>query len=145
VIALLDVDVLVALFDPAHLHHEAAHTWLREGREAGWATCPITENGFVRVVSHPDYPGNRVTVADAVERLSRFAESHDHHFWPDSTSLRRSSRIDTRLLDGHDRIRSAYLLLLAVQNEGCLVTFDPDVPLGAVPQATADHVVALGR
>jgi toxin-antitoxin system PIN domain toxin len=145
VIGLLDVDVLVALFDPAHLHHETAHAWLQESRDAGWATCPITENGFVGAVSHPDYPGNRVTVADAVELLSRFAEAEDHHFWPDSTSLRRSSRIDARLLDGHEQIRSAYLLLLAVQNEGLLVTFDPDVPLDAVPQATAGHVVALGR
>jgi len=144
-IALLDVDVLVALFDPAHLHHEAAHAWLKSNRKSGWATCPITENGFVRVVSHPAYPGSRVTVADAVERLGRFVEADDHHFWPDSTSLRRSSRLDASRLEGHDRIRGAYLLLLAAQNEGCLVTFDAEVPLDAVPQSTPDQVVVLGR
>jgi toxin-antitoxin system PIN domain toxin len=145
VIALLDVDVLVALFDPAHLHHESAHDWFGANRGSGWATCPITENGFARVVSHPAYPGRRVTAGDALERLGTFADGDDHHFWPDSTSLRRRSRIDTRLLDGHDRVRSAYLLLLTVENVGRLATFDSEVPLGAVPQAKPDQVVVLGR
>jgi toxin-antitoxin system PIN domain toxin len=144
-IALLDVDVLVALFDPAHLHHEAAHEWFGANRGSGWATCPITENGFASVISHSAYPGRRVTVADALERLVTFADSDDHHFWPDSTSLRRRSRIDTGLLGGHDRIRSAYLLLLAVENEGRLATFDSEVPLGAVPQAKPEQVAVLGR
>lgn len=144
-IALLDVDVLVALFDRAHLHHEAAHEWLESNRHAGWATCPITENGFVGVVAHPDYPGNRVTLADALDRLGRFADAEDHHFWPDSTSLRRRSRVETSQLEGHEQVRSTYLLLLVVQNEGCLVTFDGEVPVGAVPQAEARQVVVLGR
>ena len=144
-IALLDVDVLVALFDPAHLHHEAAHQWFEANRESGWATCPITENGFARVVSHPAYPGRRVTVGDALERLGVFTDTEDYHFWPDSTSLRRRSRIDTALLEGYEHVRTAYLLLLAVENEGRLATFDAEVPLGAVPQATVDQVVVLDR
>jgi toxin-antitoxin system PIN domain toxin len=142
-ISLLDVGVLVALFDPAHLHHEVAHTWLEADRGSGWATCPMTENGFVQVVSHPDYPGNRVTVSDALDRLGRFAEADDHHFWPDSTSLRRRSRIDPALLEGHEHVQSAYLLLLAVQNEGRLVTFDAEVPVRAVSQAEAEQVILL--
>ena len=144
-IALLDVDVLLALFDPAHLHHESAHGWFGVNRSSGWATCPITENAFARVVSHPGYPGSRVTVSDALERLGAFADSDDHHFWPDSTSLRRRSRIDTSLLESHVSIRTAYLLLLAVENEGRLVTFDIDVPLGAVPQAGPEQVAVLGE
>jgi toxin-antitoxin system PIN domain toxin len=143
VIALLDVDVLVALFDPAHLHHESAHEWFGSNRRSGWATCPITENGFARVVSHPSYPGHKVTVGDALERLGTFTDSEDHHFWPDSTSLRRRSRIDTSLLEGHDRIRGAYLLLLAVENEGRLATFDDAVPLRAIPQASPEQIVIL--
>ena len=144
-IALLDVDVLVALFDPVHLHHEAAHAWLEANQAAGWATCPITENGFVRVVSHPEYPGRRVTVSDALERLGAFTDSDQHHFWPDSTSLRRRSRVDTSLLDGRDRIRGTYLLLLAVENQGRLATFDADVPLEAVVQAEPEQLIVLGR
>jgi toxin-antitoxin system PIN domain toxin len=142
-IALLDVDVLVALFDPAHLHHEVAHGWFGTHGPSGWATCPITENGFARVVSHPAYPGSRIAVADALERLSAFTESDGHHYWPDSTSLRRRSRIDTGALDGHAQIRGAYLLLLAVENEGRLATFDAEVPLRAVPQAKPDQLVVL--
>lgn len=142
-IALLDVDVLVALFDPAHVHHEVAHAWFAENRSQGWATCPVTENGFARAVSHPDYPGRRSTVADTLERLQAFTDSGDHHFWPDSTSLRRRSRLDARRLEGHDRIASAYLLLLAVQNEGRLATFDRNVPVGAVLGASAERVVVL--
>jgi len=145
VIALLDVNVLVALFDPSHLHHEAAHEWFGAHRGSGWATCPITENGLARVVSHPAYPGRRVTVAGALELLGTFADSDDHHFWPDSTSLRRRSRIDIGLLEGHDRIQGAYLLLLAVENEGRLATFDSEVPLGAIPQASPKQVVVLSR
>jgi len=144
VIALLDVDVLVALFDPAHLHHETAHEWLGDQRASGWATCPITENGFARVVSHPGYPGHRVTVQDALERLGAFADAGDHHFWPDSTSLRRRSRVDASLLEGHGSIRGAYLLLLAAENDGRLVTFDAEVPLAAVPQARPEQLVVLG-
>jgi len=144
VIALLDVGVLVALFDPAHLHHETAHSWLAGNRAQGWATCPITENGLVRVVSHPDYPGRHATVADALERLQAFTESGDHHFWPDSTSLRRTSRIETARLEGRGQLTAAYLLLLAVHHGGRLATFDPDGPVEAVLGAGPEHLVLLG-
>ena len=83
VIHLLDVNVLVALFDPSHIHHEAAHAWFGPRREEGWATCPLTENGMVRVLSNPAYPGRRTTVADAVSRLTAFAASGHRKFWPD--------------------------------------------------------------
>ena len=61
-IALLDVNVLVALFDPAHLHHEAAHVWFGRNRSRRWATCPLTENALVRVLSNPSYPGRCTTI-----------------------------------------------------------------------------------
>jgi predicted nucleic acid-binding protein len=48
--ALFDVNVLIALFDPAHVHHESAHAWWKANQSSGWATCPLTENGFVRVL-----------------------------------------------------------------------------------------------
>lgn len=144
-ISLLDIDVLVALFEPAHLHHDVAHGWLEAEGAHGWATCPITEIGFVSVVSHPDYPGNRVTVAEALDRLGAFTAGEHHHFWPDSTSLRRRSRIDAGALGGHDRVRAAYLLLLAVERGGRLVTFDAGVPAQAVPRAEPEQLAVLGR
>jgi toxin-antitoxin system PIN domain toxin len=145
VIALLDVDVLVALFDPEHLHHERAHAWFAENRSSGWATCPLTENGFARAVAHPDYPGRRSTVADALERLQSFTESGDHHFWPDSTSLRRRSRLAPDRLEGHERITPVYLLLLAVENGGRLATFETGIPIAAVLRARPEQIVVLGE
>lgn len=145
VIALLDVGVLVALFDPAHIHHEVSHAWLDESRRLGWATCPVSENGFARVIAHPDYPGRRSTVADALARLQAFTESGDHHFWPDSTSLRRVSRFDAGRLEGHGQITAAYLLLLAVHHGGRLVTFDPGLTREVVPAARPEQLVVLGE
>ena len=143
-IALLDVGVLVALFDPGHILHEAVHTWLEENRSRGWATCPITENAFVRAVSHPDYPGRHVTVPDALERLQAFTESGDHHFWPDATSLRRASRIEAARVGGGGQLTAAYLLLLAVHQGGRLATLDRDVPVDAVRGAGSEHLAVLG-
>jgi len=79
-VALLDVNVLIALFDPAHVHHEAAHTWFEVNRKYRWATCPLTENAFIRVLSNPSYPGQSTTIEDAVLRLSTFCSEREHVF-----------------------------------------------------------------
>jgi uncharacterized protein len=141
--ALLDVNVLVALFDPAHIHHDAAHDWFGACREDGWATCPLTENGFVRVLSNPGYPGRRTTVADAGGRLERLTHGGGHAFWADELSLLDASVINRGQLSGHRQITDAYLLALAVSNDGCVVTFDRGLPFGAVYGAEAEHVVVL--
>jgi uncharacterized protein len=141
---LLDVNVLVALFDPAHLHHDAAHAWFEVKREGGWATCPLTENGFVRVLSNPAYPGRRTTVADAVARLARFTASGRHTFWADDLSLLDRSVISAHLLTGHGEITDAYLLALAVRNGGRLATFDGGIRIDGVPGADPGHVAVIG-
>ena len=71
-IALLDVNVLVALFDPDHVHHTLAHDWFADEGTAGWATCPVTENGFVRVLANPAYGAAVTRPADLIARLNRF-------------------------------------------------------------------------
>lgn len=142
-IGLLDVGVLAALFDPAHVHHDAAHRWFGEHRILGWATCAHTENGLVRVLAHPDYPGGGTTISNAFALMRHFVQSGDHHFWPGSTSLRRESRVDTRLLAGHDQVAATYLLLLAVEHGGRLVTLDRNVPVRAVRKAGPQHLVTL--
>src|SRR5690348_13794702 len=86
-VSLLDVNVLVALFDPEHTHYEAAHRWFEDNREFGWATCPLTENGLVRILSNFTYPGSRAPAAELRTRLERFCGSGHHYFWPDSLSL----------------------------------------------------------
>ncbi len=141
---LLDVNVLVALFDPAHLHHDVAHAWFSAERGVGWATCPITENGLLRVLSNPAYPGRRTTVADAAERLRSFQASGGHAFWPDDVSLLDPGRVEPAHLSGYRELTDAYLLALAVRRAGRLVTFDRGVRLAAVLGATPAHVCLVG-
>ena len=136
--------MLVALFDPSHIHHDRTHDWFTSVGRSGWATSASTENGFVATLSNPDYPGARTTVDDAVERLRVLTDSATHQFWPGFVSLRQDGRVDTRLLEGHHQVLDAYLLLLAVENRGRLVTFSQRVPVEAVRQASHDHLLVLG-
>lgn len=135
---LLDVNVLVALFDPAHAHHEPAHDWFARVGSTAWATCPITENGFVRVVSHPSYPTVEAAPAEATERLRTFTENHPgHEFWPDSVSLTDDSLFDAALLTASGSITDAYLMGLAVRCGGRLATFDQSMSPAWVKGADA--------
>jgi uncharacterized protein len=130
-VALLDVNVLVALFDPDHVHHEPAHQWFGANRRAGWATCPLTENGVVRILSNVAYSGVHESPGAVQERLTAFCASGDHAFWPDEVSLR-----DTRLFrlgtTSHRHVTDIYLLALARRKQGRLVSFDRGIPLAAV-------------
>ena len=133
--ALVDVNVLVALFDPTHIHHEPAHQWFAEHRDSGWATCPITENGLVRVLSHPSYPGRRTTLRDAVHRLSVLRQSEGHEFWPDEISICDSGLFRHEGIGSHRKVTDLYLLALAVANSGRLVTFDRSISVSALVNA----------
>ena len=143
-VSLLDVNVLVALFDPAHIHHDTAHQWFEGCREQGWSTCPLTENGVVRVLSSPTYPGRRTTVADAVNRLEAFTSSGGHQFWEDSLTLRDPAVIDPALVGGARQVTDVYLLALAVGRDGRLASFDRRLNLSAVRRAGARHLVRIG-
>jgi toxin-antitoxin system PIN domain toxin len=139
---LLDVNVLLALADPAHLHHDAAHRWFERNAAVGWATCPITENGFVRVASHPEYP-NRPGDAQVVLELLRGACARDdHRFWPDSISLREAVVRDRALT--HGQLTDVYLLALAVAHGGRLATFDRRIPVEVVDGGREALVVIPG-
>jgi toxin-antitoxin system PIN domain toxin len=118
--------VLIALMDDEHVHHLPAHAWFTANRRAGWATCPQTENGFVRIVSGASYPGLQASSNDARTILQEFCDSDDHIFWPDSLSLRDDLFDDARL--SHRLIADVYLLGLAVVNKGRLVTNDRRIP-----------------
>jgi uncharacterized protein len=143
VIALLDVNVLVALFDPAHLHHEAAHAWFARNRSHRWATCPLTENALVRVLTNPSYPGGRTTVEDAASRLRTFCSDRLHLFWPDSMSIRNAGRFRWNHVQGHRQLTDVYLLALSVSNEGRLATFDSTISVRAVQGAAPDSLELL--
>ena len=143
-IALLDVNVLVALFDPQHSFHEAAHGWFVRNRKCGWATCPITINGCARIMSTPSYSILKMTSAEAIERLRRSCSDSDHHFWPDSVALTDESLFLQSMIRGHKNITDAYLLGLAVRNHGRLATFDRSIPLTAVKGASPRNLVLIG-
>jgi uncharacterized protein len=140
VIALLDVNVLVALFDPAHVHHEAAHAWFGVNRENRWATCALTENAFVRVLCNPAYPGRRTTLDDATSRLHTFCSDREHVFWSDSISVRDRGRFRWNHVQGHRQLTDVYLLALAMSNQGRLATFDSTISLRSVERAEARNL-----
>jgi uncharacterized protein len=143
-VALLDVNVLVALFDPDHVHHELAHDWFADHRAAGWATCPLTENGFVRVLANPAY-GSPVSRPEVIlQHLRRFCAGADHHFWDDSVSLRDERLFDPSMLAGHRQITDVCLLGLAVSRRGCLATLDRGLRLSAVRGAKPANLALIG-
>lgn len=140
--SLFDVNVLIALLDPGHVHHDATHAWWSGNKTDGWATCPLTENGFLRIVTQPRYPV-RLTPAEAIGRLAREIQRPDHEFWPDTLSIADSRVFDDRRILGPNQITDVYLLGLAVKHGGRLVTLDSAVPPGAVKGAAPKHLVKL--
>lgn len=142
-ISLLDASVLIALFDEAHIHHLQAHHWLSENRSAGWASCPISQNACIRIMSQGAYPG-RLSVADITRRLSKALAANDHRFWADSISLCGKEFFEPSSLVSSKHLTDLYLLSLAVNNGGRLVTFDQGISLSAVPGAKESHLLVLG-
>lgn len=135
-IALLDVNLLVALFDPDHVHHDLAHDWFADSRANGWATCPATETGVVRVLGNPRYGAALTRPTDLIERLRQFCGTAHHRFWSDAVSLRDEKIFRMAFVRGHRQLTDVYLLGLAVTMGGCLATFDRTIPLEAVVGAT---------
>ena len=123
-VGLLDINVLVALFDPAHVHHETAHDWFADNREAGWATCPLTENGFLRTAGRIARAREPIPVRALVRSLRAFTDSGNHEFWPDDVTLLNETLFTPASARGHQQLTDIYLLGLAVQHRGMLVTFD---------------------
>lgn len=140
--SLLDVNVLIALIDPDHVSHTAAATWWIEQREAGWASCPLTQNGCVRIISQPGYP-NPQAVVTVAELLADLCADPCHEFWPDDVSLVDARRFNHAHVHGHRQLTDLYLLGLAVGHGGRLVTFDERIPLSAVRGAKKQHLVAI--
>jgi uncharacterized protein len=119
---LLDVNVLIALAWPNHVHHEEAVAWFARKAAAGFRTCPITQSGFVRISSNPAFFPNAVTPAEALALLQHITRMPGHDFWPDDLAL--PAALSARPLAGHRQVTDAYLLALAVHRGGVLATLD---------------------
>ena len=139
---LLDVNVLIALIDPAHVQHDRAHAWFAAKGHKAWATCPLTENGVLRIVGHLRYPNSPGSPAAVAELLSSLRSLPGHAFWPDDISLLdRKLANTTRLLDSA-HVTDSYLLALAHAHKGQLATFDQRMPAESVVDgATALHLI----
>ena len=122
---LLDVNLLLALTDPMHLHHEAAHAWYAWRGRQSWATCPLTENGFVRVASHASYPNRPGDASVVLGMLQQLCAGPGHAFWPATVTLR--TLLQPQVIMGHGQITDCYLLGLAVAHGGKLATFDQKI------------------
>jgi hypothetical protein len=140
--ALLDVNVLVALLDASHLHHRTATAWLAAHARLGWASCPLTQNGCLRILSLSSYP-NPQPPANVAQRLGQAVADVSHTFWPDALSLLEAGRLRWDRVLSSRQITDAYLLALATANGGRLVTFDRGVGVDAVRGAVKSNLIVL--
>jgi hypothetical protein len=140
--ALLDINVLIALFDSDHPHHAWAADWLRSNIRHGWASCPLTQNGCVRIMSQAGYP-NAIPAANVLGRLRGATRHKAHTFWPDDVSLLDESLIDADMIHGPRQVTDVYLLALAVKHGGRFVSFDESIAAGAVRGAAGRNLVIL--
>lgn len=140
--ALFDINVLIALLDAAHVHHAEATAWLQRHLMHGWASCPITQIGCVRIMSQPAYPG-AVTASDIAGRLAEACAHEAHAFWPADVDLAGEGAARWSQVLGHRQVTDTYLLALAVHHGGRFVTFDARIGLQAVPGARKEHLVVL--
>lgn len=122
--ALLDLNILTALLWPAHEHHEAAHRWFRARANARWATCALTQLGFVRIVSNPTFSRDALTPAEAVALLAENLTHAAHEFWTESLQVPTAIKGMEPGLHGYRQLTDAYLLALADRRKGVLATFD---------------------
>jgi len=145
---LLDVNVLIALLWPAHEHHEAAHRWFAARGTARWATCPLTEMAFVRIVSNPAFSTDALAPVEALSLLARNLTHPAHEFWRDDVGLVEALGPSAPRLQGHRQLTDAYLLGLASRRRGTLASFDAGLrALAGADRATALQLVptASGR
>ena len=133
---LLDINILIALADPDHEHHDKAESFFLANHHRGWATCPITENGFVRIISHSSYPGGPSSTDAACAILKQLCANEGHRFWPDDLSLRSSPALPvSKHLTDH------YLLSLAMHRQGKLVTLDRHIQAALIPGGADAYIV----
>jgi toxin-antitoxin system PIN domain toxin len=139
---LLDVNVLIALIDPAHVQHDRAHAWFVSTGHQAWATCPMTENGVVRVVGHARYPNSPGTPAAVAALMTSLLALTGHDFWPDDVSLFDRRWVESGRLMDSSQVTDSYLLALACAHGGKLATFDRRlVTVAAVGGAEAIHII----
>jgi hypothetical protein len=140
--ALLDVNALIGLMDSDHVDHRAMQKWFTKHHRSGWATCPLTENGIVRVLSQAAYPSGQRTPAEVIQILNalKTAFEKSYEFWPDDISIADDSLFESALMAGPRQITDVYLLGLAARYDGILISFDRSITWQAVRNGMAGLV-----
>ena len=136
------MNVLIALLDEDHPHHDVASNWFVLNSELGWTTCPMTQNGCIRILSQPRYPSS-LNIREVVEGLRTVTAIESHQFIPDDISLISEGVIDISVLSSHRQLTDVYLLALAVRHEMRFVTLDRGVQLAAVSGASEKHLIVI--
>ena len=124
---LLDSNVLIALAWPAHEFHAKVGRWFARHSSGGWATCPLTQAAFVRILSNPAFSANALTPANALRVLESNLRLPSHHFWPDSISLVDALKNVEGRFTGHRQVTDGYLASLAIHHRGKLATLDQGI------------------
>ena len=140
---LLDVNVLIALLDPAHVHHDAAHEWFAHSARKAWATCALTQNAVLRIVGHHRYPNSPGTPAAVAPLLAALLVLPGHVFWPEDIGILDAGRADATRLLTSAQVTDTYLLALARAHGGQLASFDRRLVTDAVPEGRA-HLHLIG-
>ena len=140
---LLDTNVLIALFWPSHAQHDRAMKWFARHRAKGWATCPLTEAGFVRIVSNAAFSRDAVTPREAAGVLAANTAAKDHAFWPDELSFAEAIAFAGARLVGHQQVTDAYLLGLALRRGGMLATLDERIAALTEPRSAERKALEL--
>ena len=130
---LLDLNTLLALLDPRHVFHEAAHHWVETTPGLRFLTCPLVQNGVVRIASQSAYPNALGTAAEVCEVVAAFCADPRHEFCPDDISLLHPAHLARPALLTPSRVTDLYLLALARRHDASLATFDRRIPAEAVP------------
>jgi toxin-antitoxin system PIN domain toxin len=130
---LLDVNVLIALIDPAHIQHDRAHEWFAKSGKKAWASCPLTENGVLRIVGHSRYPNSLGTPAAVAALMTGFLALPGHD----------RGRVHSDRLLNSGQVTDTYLLALSAAHGGQLATFDRNLVTGAVVSGSKSlHLIA---
>ena len=142
-VSLLDVNFLVAIFHSRHAHHEAAHQWFDANATEGWATCPVTISGAIRVLSNHGVGLPDARPAEVARRLRIFCQHPNHEFWSEGISLLDADLFELDFQQGYQQTTDIYLLGLAVGYEARLVTFDTRLSMRAVKDAVEFNLLRL--
>jgi uncharacterized protein len=139
---LLDLNVLIALIDNEHQHYQRAHEWFGSPGDKEWGTCPLTEAGLIRYVMNPAAGFPAAGLEAAIDALGKLAQRPGHRFWPITNGWGTLTADFASCIFGHEQVTDAYLLGMAIKEDGVLVTFDKGIRYLAGPQY-ADNVLIL--